>query len=41
MFPTDSPVNGCEEWSPKVVGIDSAERTAGKDIAKLNSTRRR
>lgn len=34
-------VHECECWSAQEIGFDSAERTAGTDRAKLNTTVRR
>ena len=41
MLPTGISEKGYECWSAQEVGIDSAERTAGRDKAKLNSPVRR
>ena len=40
-FPPAFSVHECEKWSFQGMGCDSAERTAGTDIAKLNTTVRR
>lgn len=41
MLPTGGSEKEREEWSPNEVGFDSAERTAGRDTAKLNTIVRR
>lgn len=41
MLPTSISEKECEQWFAQGVGVNSAERTAGMNRAKLNSAIRR